>query len=272
MDLVGFPEGADRVFHGLGIHERSATDLTIFAINHRRTGSVVEVLEYSIGDKAVQYKETIQHELIRTPNDIVALGPREFYVSNDHKHLDGPQRVAEELLRRQWSNVIYYSPEKTFVAFTGVASANGMTSNKDNSLIFLSACHGAGMHVLKPQADHTLSQEEFVKFDFYVDNPSYDPVSGDIFVAGHVQPYRMVSSLGVHGKPIIGPSKVVRMYKNPEISSTAPKYLIETVLADDGHFISTSTVAAIDRKHEVMLIGTVFSAQGFFRCPLPKGA
>ncbi|KAF9895896.1 hypothetical protein BX616_008597, partial [Lobosporangium transversale] len=95
---------------------------------------------------------------------------------------------------------------------------------------------------------------EFVKFDFYVDNPSYDPVSGDIFVAGHVQPYRMVSSLGVHGKPIIGPSKVVRMYKNPEISSTAPKYLIETVLADDGHFISTSTVAAIDRKHEVMLI------------------
>lgn len=97
MELVGLPAGTDRVFHGLDIHERSATELTIFAINHRRTGSVIEVLEYTIGGK-VQYKETIKHELIRTPNDIVALGPRSFYVSNDHRHPTGAMRHVEGIL------------------------------------------------------------------------------------------------------------------------------------------------------------------------------
>ena len=99
MEIEGLPKGTDRVFHGLGIFDRSATELTIFVVNHRRTGSVVEVLEYTIGDKTVQYKETIQHELIHTPNDILATGPRSFYVSNDHKYKSGVKREFEGTAR-----------------------------------------------------------------------------------------------------------------------------------------------------------------------------
>lgn len=98
MELAGLPKGTDRVFHGLGIHERSPTELTIFAVNHRRGGSVIEVLEYTIGDKVVQYKETIRHELIHTPNDILATGPRSFYVSNDHKYKSGTNREFEGIV------------------------------------------------------------------------------------------------------------------------------------------------------------------------------
>ncbi|KAF9991873.1 Serum paraoxonase/arylesterase 2 [Entomortierella chlamydospora] len=274
MDLIGLPADADRVFHGLDIYERSPTELTIFAVNHRRSGSVIEVLEYTIGDKAVQYKETIKHDLIITPNDIVALGPRSFYVSNDHRHKTGTMREIEETLRRPWSNVIFYSPENTFVAFDNVVSANGMAANKDRSLIILSACHGGSVHVLRPREDHTLEQQDHIKLDFYNDNPSYEPETGDFFIGGHVQPLKMMHDIHTPGKPVAGPSKIVKLHKNPlaETSAAAPRYLVSTVLVDNGQLISTGTVAAIDRKRGVMLVGTAFSEKGLVRCPVPHSA
>ncbi|KAG9062768.1 Serum paraoxonase/arylesterase 2 [Linnemannia hyalina] len=267
MELAGLPNGTDRVFHGLGIHERSPTELTIFAVNHRRGGSVVEVLEYTVGDKVVQYKETIRHELIHTPNDILATGPRSFYVSNDHKYKDGAMREYEESLRRPLSNVIYYSPESTHIAYDKVASANGITSNSDQSLIYLSACHGGALHILRPTPDHTLVDQEYIKLDFYNDNPSYDPETDSVFLTGHVKPLTLTVGLKKKGVQLDGPSKVVKISKDV----VGGGHKVETVLEDDGKLISTGTVAAVDRKRGVMLIGTAFSNRGVVRCPIPQG-
>ncbi|KAF9144726.1 Serum paraoxonase/arylesterase 2 [Linnemannia schmuckeri] len=267
MELVGLPQGTDRVFHGLGIHERSPTELTIFAVNHRRGGSVIEVLEYTIGDKVVQYKETIRHELIHTPNDILATGPRSFYVSNDHKYKSGAKREFEELLRRPLGNVIYHSPESTHIAYENVVSANGITSNKDQSLIYLSACHGAGIHILRATPDHHLVDEEYVKLDFYNDNPSYEPESDSLFVTGHVKPLILTLGLKKKGVQLDGPSKIVKITKG----ENGKGHKVETVLEDDGGLISTGTVSAVDRKRGVMLVGTAFSNRGLIRCPIPQG-
>ncbi|KAG0195972.1 Serum paraoxonase/arylesterase 1 [Mortierella sp. GBA30] len=274
-ELVGLPADTDRVFHGIGVYERSPTELTFFAINHRRTGSVVEVLEYTIGGDTVKYIETIKHDLIRTPNDIVATGPRSFYVTNDHRYPIGLMRQVEEMLRRPWGNIVYYSPEQTFVAFDGVVSANGITSSLDGSRVFVSACHGGAVQVLEPREDHTLKELDLIKLDFFNDNPSLDPETGDIFVAGHVQPLKFVGDLKVPGKVIVGPSKIVKISKNPSVdtsSSGISQYMVDTVLLDDGNLISTGTTAAIDRKRGVMLVGTAFGTKGLIRCPVPKNA
>ncbi|KAF9906393.1 Serum paraoxonase/arylesterase 2 [Linnemannia zychae] len=267
MELQGFPAGTDRVFHGLGIWDRSPTELTIFAVNHRRGGSVIEVLEYKIGDKVVQYKETIRHELIHTPNDILAMGPRSFYVSNDHKYKSGTNREFEELLRRPLSNVIFHSPEGTHIAYENVVSANGITSNTDRSLIYLSGCHGAGVHVLRPTADNKLVEEDYIKLDFYNDNPSYEPESDSVFVTGHVKPLTLTLGLKKKGVQLDGPSRIVKISRDED-----GWHKVETVLEDDGTLISTGTVAAVDRQRGVMLVGTAFSNRGLVRCPIPQGA
>ncbi|KAG0285299.1 hypothetical protein BGZ96_010432 [Linnemannia gamsii] len=117
MELVGFPADVDRVFHGLDFYENLTTPvssttenssdddknkelaLTLFVVNHRRTGSVVEVFEYtrttnkSLG--VVRYAETVVSELIRTPNDVLAMGRRSFYVTNDHFYKQGYMRNIE---------------------------------------------------------------------------------------------------------------------------------------------------------------------------------
>jgi len=160
------------------------------------------------------------------------------------------------------------------VAYDGIISANGMTSNTDRTKLFVSACHGAAMHVFEPQADHSLAQLDRVKLDFYNDNPSFDPNSGSVFITGHVKPIIMTKQLKELGVRVEGPSKVVKMsphplhLQNPELY---PAYEVETVLVDDGKLISTGTVAAVDRKRGVMMIGTAFSDRGLIRCPLPEG-
>jgi hypothetical protein len=169
-------------------------------------------------------------------------------------------------LRYPWSNVIYYSPENTFVALDGISSANGITSNEDRSLIYLSACFGAAVHILKPNENSTLTQLDRIKLDFFNDNPSYDPETGAVFVTGHVKPLEMKKGAKIPGVPVAGPSKVIKLTKD-----ASNHYQVDTVLLDDGHLISTGTTAAVDRKHGVMLVGTAFGSKGLIKCPIPQG-
>lgn len=55
--------------------------------NSAATGadSVIEIFETRLGAKEVNWVKTVKHELIRTPNNIAAVGPRQFYFTNDHK-------------------------------------------------------------------------------------------------------------------------------------------------------------------------------------------
>lgn len=172
-----------------------------------------------------------------------------------------------------WGNVVYYSPKNAFVAYESVVSANGITANTDRSTVYLSACFGGAVHVLKPLKNHTLVEDAHIKLDFFNDNPSYDADTDSVFVTGHVQPWKMLQDLSTPGKIVVGPSKIVKISKNPQAKtgSDAPKYLTETVLEDDGELISTGTTAAIDRNHGVMLVGTAFATKGLFRCPIPEG-
>ncbi|KAF9585548.1 hypothetical protein BGW38_001886 [Lunasporangiospora selenospora] len=252
LELTGLPENTDRVFHGIDAYERSPTEYTFFLVNHRRGGSVVEIFDYTLGEKAVRYVETIKHDLIQTPNDIVATGPRSFYVSNDHRHHKGGLRVVEE---------------NTFVALDQLASANGMTTNNDRSVLFVSECYGAAMAILDRRDDNTLVRKESVKLDFFNDNPSFEPESGEVFVTGHVQPLKMAFGLTVPIKPVEAPSKVVKLTKKKGEAKTS----VQTVFLDNGKLLSTGTMTVVDRKRDVMLLTGVFSTNGLVRCSVPVG-
>ena len=56
----------------------------MFFINHKRSGSCFEVFEHTLHTNELIYLETIQNELIITPNDVVPVSRHEFYFTNDH--------------------------------------------------------------------------------------------------------------------------------------------------------------------------------------------
>ncbi|KAF9148341.1 hypothetical protein BG015_009924, partial [Linnemannia schmuckeri] len=301
MELVGFPADMDRLFLGMDIFEDPVTPaseteelvLTLFVINHRRTGSVVEVFEYtrhkdekesgSLG--VVRYVETIASDLIRTPNDVVAIGRRSFYVTNDHYYKQGFMRHIEGFGRRPWGDVVFYSPEATFIAYNGIASSNGITTNSNRTLIYVSAFHGGTLDIFRPGYTDTPSTSEkkgtvedlnrlifveSVKLGFTNDNVFYDALTDSLLIAGHSKVLELAAGFEEpEGVPMQSASKVVQVTRNwaqqqPFQRSSSswfslsrvgdqPKdrYLVKTVLEDSGRGvggISTATTAALYRR------------------------
>lgn len=46
--------------------------------------STVEIFETRVGSDTWKHVKTVRHPLLRTPNNLVATGPRSFYATNDH--------------------------------------------------------------------------------------------------------------------------------------------------------------------------------------------
>ncbi|KAF8935877.1 hypothetical protein BGZ47_009749, partial [Haplosporangium gracile] len=301
MELVGFPTDVDRLFHGMDIFEDPITSasetkelaLTLFVINHRRTGSVVEVKYTRNGDEkesgslgVVRYVETIASDLIRMPNDVVAMGRRSFYVTNDHYYKQGLMRHIEGFGRRPWGNVVFYSPEATFIAYNSIASSNGITANPNRTLVYVSAFHGGTLDIFRPgytdipsassekkrtvEDINRLIFVESVKLDFSNDNVFYDALTDSLLIAGHSKVFELAAGFEEpEGASMQSASKVVQVTRNSgqqqpfQRSASAwfslsrvrdqPKdrYLVKTVLEDSRKGvggISTATTAALYRR------------------------
>ncbi|KAF9121602.1 Serum paraoxonase/arylesterase 1 [Mortierella sp. 14UC] len=268
IELVGFPAEVDRVFHGLDIFEESSLttnsnkgdegkklELTLFVINHRRSGSVVEVFEYTKDDRelgslgSARYVETIENKLIRTPNDLLAMGRRSFYVTNDHYYKNGFGRHVEAFGRRSWSDVVYVSPEETFVAYKGIASANGIAANQNRTLVYVSAFHGGSLEILRPgNADslpaslkrtvqdlNRLKFVESVKLRFTNDNVFHDTLTDSLLIAGHPKILKLAEGLEEpEGVPMQSPSKVFAGDQKLGPTAPIPESLVVLAIAVEG--------------------------------------
>jgi len=95
--LKNFPPEEDFASHGLGIYEdpENQNKLYMFFINHKRSGSCFEIFEHTLYTNELIHLETIQHELINTPNDIIPVSKHEFYFTNDHHFKHGPWKKFE---------------------------------------------------------------------------------------------------------------------------------------------------------------------------------
>ncbi|CAI2182878.1 8328_t:CDS:2, partial [Funneliformis geosporum] len=64
------------------------------------TGSVVEMFEHTLRTNELIRLQTIQHELLNIPNDVIPVSKYEFYVTNDHYYNRSPWKYVEAL--RTW--------------------------------------------------------------------------------------------------------------------------------------------------------------------------
>ena len=72
------------------------------------------------------HQRTVADAALVSPNDIVAVGPEQFYVTNDHRHTGGFMRLVEEYGRQAWSNVLFYTGSGFVEAAAGLGYANGI--------------------------------------------------------------------------------------------------------------------------------------------------
>lgn len=131
---------------------------------------------------------SIQHPLIQTANDIAVDSPNSFYVTNDHKHIEGPLRVIEELGTHQiaaWSNTIHveFDPNETDpsagvtaqVALTGLHNNNGLGRGRPGypEIMIADASGGVFYRARAHAANRSLEMLEAIQMDSTLDNPYY---------------------------------------------------------------------------------------------------
>lgn len=188
----------------------------IFAVNHRpnakyygperdekahKADSVVEVFHHEIGKKTARHIRTVKHELIETPNDVLALSPTSFLVTNDHFYREGTMRLIEDLVAYStWSTTIYAQFERinadeqesdrvqASVALRGIQNNNGIGRGRHENEVVVATADGGSAYFgqLKREKDRvTIEVTDEFHSESTLDNPTYfiDPYANSTFDA-----------------------------------------------------------------------------------------
>ncbi|GCC22991.1 hypothetical protein chiPu_0001382 [Chiloscyllium punctatum] len=117
--------------HGLSTYIDEDDTVYVFVVNHPSNRTTVEIFEFEEEQNSLLHLKTIQHELLHSVNDIVALGSDRFYATNDHYFTQGLLHSLEFFIGLSWCNVVYYSPSEVKEVATGFRLANGINISPD---------------------------------------------------------------------------------------------------------------------------------------------
>jgi arylesterase/paraoxonase len=241
--------------HGISLYtEQGRTRL--FVINHLQDADYVELFEYREG--RLIHLDSIQDELMHSPNDLLAVGLNRFYVTNDHGSTTGLARTLEEYLMLPKANVLYYDGKYFTVAAERIAYANGINISPDGSTLYVASTTGLRIRVFSRKKDSgELTFLYDIKLKTGVDNIEVDRF-GQLWVAAH--PKLLSFTKHAADPSQLSPSQILKI-----TFQDTGEIQIEEIFLDAGDTISGSSVAAV--FGEFMLIGPVF-VDHFLHCRL----
>lgn len=233
--------------HGISLWKAPNGKRFLFAISHQNQADVVEKFEFQ--DSVLIHVETFKNpDFFVSPNDIVAVGERQFYFTNDHDQKPNLMRTIKDYLQIGTGYVVYYdgkSYHKT--SAKDIQYANGININ--NKQLFVAASGGNKIHVFNIVAkDGQLVESDIMDIGTGGDNIEID-TAGNLWVGCHPKLLKFVS----HSKDgnAISPSEVIKIsYKGKG------KYTQSTIYMNDGSQISASSVGAAWKNK--LVIGPVF--------------
>ncbi|KAH7113952.1 hypothetical protein B0J13DRAFT_573982 [Dactylonectria estremocensis] len=177
------------------------TDGSVRDTHHQKSDSRVEIFHHILGSDSAHHIRTIRHSLITTPNDIIAVGPTNFFVTNDHYYREGLMRQVEDLyFGAKWSNIIHIQLDNNMGAEPGIGAGinasvalsrlhnnNGLGRGPlFNELLIGSAVSGR-LHIaqLPGDAGREIEIVESIDMDSTIDNPTYfsDPFANSTYDA-----------------------------------------------------------------------------------------
>jgi hypothetical protein len=153
--------------------------------------SQLELFHHVVGSSTVKHIRSIYHPLVTTPNDVVALSPSSFLVTNDHFNREGLLRSIETVIySSKWTNTIHLrlsdaDPAAPDAASDGVHGSvalqdmhnnNGLGHGAKPTEVLVINCVSAILNladVVDAAGNTTLSIRESIPMDSIIDNPSY---------------------------------------------------------------------------------------------------
>ena len=152
--LVNLTPDASEDFqpHGISLFVGEDGNDTLFIINHEAGKHQIEI--YDLKNEKLVHRKTISDPMLVSPNDLVAVGPNSFYVTNDHRFVSGFKRMIEDYMRLGLSNVLYYDGSHFKEAASGFAYANGINVSADGKILYLSATSKRTLYIFDRDTGH----------------------------------------------------------------------------------------------------------------------
>ena len=193
--------------HGLSyLHQGDSQYL--FTNNHRSDGvHSVEIFRIT-KDNQLEHLESITDPLLTSPNDLVAVGPRSFYVTNDGRAHDRFTRSVDTFLGRKTGAVLFFNEQRFITAVDNLDFPNGIALDTHKKQVMVAETLSG--HVKTYQ----MVEKNLLRFvdNFYVgvgiDNISINP-NGLLVAAMHPNLWALSKHLKGSAQP--SPSKIVQI-------------------------------------------------------------
>lgn len=231
--------------HGISLYRAPDGKKRLFVINHRHTGgNAIEI--YDVVDGSLKHAETVQYPELSSPNDILAVGERQFYATNDARFKTGFLWLIEALFARPWASVSYYDGKTGSIAARRLKYANGINISADGKTVYVAeVTRKTVSDYTRDSASGALTLGHRTRVKGGADNIELD-AQGRLWVAAHPDSLKFLGHARSAEK--FSPVLVVRI--------TPSTHQVETVMSHDGSIISAVATAAV--SPEWMLLGGVF--------------
>jgi arylesterase / paraoxonase len=225
----------------------------LFVINRTSLGRhSVEIFEQS-ATGAFAHVESIRDRLLWSPNAIVAIGPRHFYVTNDYGFKESyeasdAEKYVQGRLRQNRGTVLYFDGERMKQMASRLGLPNGIAVSPDGRTVYVSEALRQRLRLFdRDVAAGTLKMREMVSLDSTPDNLTVDS-NGDVWIGAHPRAVAFVRTLS--DPTSRSPTQVLKFTPSAERDER-----VTEIYSNDGTELSAGTVAA--PKGNLLVIGSI---------------
>lgn len=256
--------GTPKVFHphGLSLFRAADGTLTLMAVNHLSADRhAIDIFQVAVENGTARLNEVgaIEGDKLIHPNDVLAVGEAQFYVTNDHGSRTGLGMTLENYLTLPRADVLYYDGLTFREAATGLVFANGINVSNDGRHVYVAESTTRRVQSFARDVfSGKLTPEATLDFPSGPDNIDTAP-DGTLWIAGHPKMFDLVAYASDPSKP--SPTEIFKV----STKDGAPQS-VETVYVDPGHAIGAGSVG-VTFGHD-LYIGSIFDPK-VLRCRLP---
>ena len=232
--------------HGLSLWRGDDGRKRLFVINHSGgDGDKVEIFDVGTGG-ALMHVDSVAFPEMTSPNDVLGVGPRSFYVTNDKAFKEGFMSKAEAWLALPLASLAYFDGQNGKIAARGLAYANGVNMSADGGKVYATAFLGRQVVVYgRDAATGALTREKAIRVNTGPDNVEVAS-DGALWIGGHPKVFDFLEH--VKDPTHVAPAHVIRV--NPESGA------VEDMLIDASGAINASSVGAV--YDDTLIVGSVF--------------
>lgn len=235
--------------HGLSLYISPQGKRSLFVINHPVSrGTEPELVEVfdEVSPGRFRHRETFRSPLFNSPNDLTAVGPRQFYVAND-KTLKGGLAAGLQQFGIGGSPLTYFDGEEARVVVDDIAAGGGINVSAGGGTLYVAETSGQRIRVLqRDPASGAVTETGRIAVPTSPDNIDV-AADASLTVAGHANTMKLIMHF-IKGEP--APSQVLRV-----IPDNGDGAAVDEIYMNAGDEISAGSVGVTYGNK--LLIGSI---------------